>query len=78
MRQDDVQYGQRIRVNLPGVGDHGHVGTVKRIRGAVCSVHMDRDLRPHHVLVVYASDLDLLADDAPIDAALVRSRGETT
>lgn len=73
MKREDVQYGQRIRINLPGVGDHGHIGTVKRIRGGVCSVHMDRDQRPHHMLVVLASDLEQLADNAPIDATQVDS-----
>lgn len=71
MKREDVQYDQRIRINVPGVGDHGHVGTVKRIRGGVCSIHMDRDQRPHHLLVVYASDLELLAADAPTDATLL-------
>ena len=66
MNRDDVRYGQRIRVNLPGVGDHGHIGTVKRIWGSFCSVHLDRDERPHRVVVLYARDLDLLRDE-PLD-----------
>jgi hypothetical protein len=71
MKREDVQPGQRIRINLPGAGDHGHIGTVKRIRGSVCSVHMDRDQRSHHVVVVYANDVDLLADDTLTEATLV-------
>jgi hypothetical protein len=71
MERKDIQYGQRIRINLPGVGDHGQIGTVKRIRGGVCSVHLDRDQRPHHLLVVYTSDVDLLVDDTPVTAVLL-------
>ena len=33
MNREDVDYGQRSRVDLPGVGDHGQVGTVTRVRG---------------------------------------------
>lgn len=65
MKQEDVQYGQRIRVNLPGVGDHGHVGTVKKVRGSLCSVHIDRDQRPHRVVVLFAADLDRIEDTPP-------------
>ncbi|MDP9315673.1 MAG: hypothetical protein M3R24_33235 [Chloroflexota bacterium] len=63
MEQADVHYGQRIRVNLPGVGDHGQVGTVRKVRGNLCSIHLDWDRRPQHVVVVYAADLDRLLDE---------------
>lgn len=68
MRLEDVRHGQRIRVNLPGVGDHGQVGTIKRVRGGVCSVHLDWDQRPQHVVGFYVGDLTLLADEAQRDA----------
>ena len=60
MELQDVRYGQRIRVNLPGVGDHGQIGTVKKVRGGACSIHLDWDRRPYHMIVLYAADLDLL------------------
>lgn len=63
MKREDARYDQRVRVNVPGVGDHGHVGTVKRIRGGVCSVHLDRDQRPRHLFVYFAGDLDPIVDE---------------
>lgn len=69
MQQEDVHYGQRIRINLPGVGDHGQVGTVKRVRGGICSIHLDWDRRPQHVVVFYAADLDVVADTLQRDSA---------
>jgi hypothetical protein len=68
MRQEDVCYGQRIRVNLPGVGDHGQVGTVRKVRGNTCFVHLDWDQHPRHVVVFYAADLELVADEATSNA----------
>jgi hypothetical protein len=62
MELEDVQFGQRIRVNLPGAGDHGQSGTVKRVRGDHCSVHLDWDQRPRHTVWFYAADLDQLTD----------------
>ena len=67
MNRDDVRYGQRIRVNLPGVGDHGQLGTVTRIWGSFCSIHLDWDEQPQHVVVLYARDLDLLSAE-PLNA----------
>lgn len=69
MNLEDVRAGQRIRVNLPGIGDHGQVGTIKKVRGGVCSVHLDWDQRPQHVVGLYVGDLDLVTDDAQPDAA---------
>ncbi len=69
MKREDVQYDQRVRVNVPGMGDHGHVGTVKRIRGGACSVHLDRDQRPRHLVVFFAADLDRVTDERLVGAA---------
>ncbi len=71
MQREDVRYGQRIRVNVPGVGDHGYVGIVKRVRGDICSVHMDRDQRPRHLIVFFAGDLDLVAAEPPLDVGVI-------
>lgn len=71
MELKDVRYGQRIRVNLAGVGDHGQVGTVKKVRGGTCSVHLDWEQRPQRVVVLYAADLDLLPDQSPMGANVV-------
>jgi hypothetical protein len=64
MQLPQVRFGQRIRVNLPGVGDHGHLGTVKRVLGERCYVHLDRDQRPRHRIWFYAEDLEDISDDA--------------
>lgn len=69
MNQEDVHYGQRIRVNLPGAGDHGQAGTVKKVRGNLCSIHLDWDRHPHRVVVLFAADLDLVADPPHPDPA---------
>ena len=67
MNREDVDYGQRSRVDLPGVGDHGQVGTVTRVRGNLCSIHRDRDAHPHRVVVLYARDREQIGDE-PLDA----------
>ena len=59
-----VYVGQRIRVNVPGIGDHGQLGTIKRIRRNQCFVHVDWDPRFHHVVMLYAKDLDPVSDEA--------------
>lgn len=71
MKPEDIRYGQRIRVNVPGLGDHGQVGTVKTMRRGMYSVHMDRDQRPWHVVLFYAADLDLVADELQPDESPV-------
>ena len=53
-----VYVGQRIRVNVPGIGDHEQRGTIKKIRGNQCFVHLDWDQRPQRVVMFYATDLD--------------------
>ena len=70
MELEQVRFGQRIRVNMPGVGDHGKVGTIKRVRGRNCYVHLDWDQRPQHVVVFYAADLEPVPDETgagPLD-----------
>ncbi len=69
MKSEDIRIGERIRVNLPGVGDHGHIGTVRKVRGSTCSVHMDWDQRPGHVVVFFSGDLDLVTNNHLEDAA---------
>ena len=63
MEQEQVQVGQRVRVNMPGIGDHGQVGTIKKIRASRCYVHLDWDHRSTHVVLFYAADLDRVADE---------------
>lgn len=60
MHLQQVQFGQRIRVNIPGIGDHGQLGVVKRVVGERCYVHLDWDQRPRHVIWFYAEDLDMI------------------
>lgn len=74
MKREDIRYGQRVRVDVPGIGDHGYVGTVKKIRGGVCSVHMDRDRQPQHLVVFFAGDLDRVADEQLPAVAVVDPR----
>jgi hypothetical protein len=45
-------------VNVPGIGDHGHLGTIKKVRRNQCFVHLDWDQRFQHVVMLYAEDLD--------------------
>jgi hypothetical protein len=63
MELEQVRVGQRIRVNVPGVGDHGQVGTIKKVRGTKCDIHLDWDQRPWHVVMFYAADLDCVVDE---------------
>ncbi len=58
MQPEQVELGQRVRVNLPGLGDHGQVGTVRKVRDGRCYVHLDWDQRASHVAWFYAADLD--------------------
>jgi hypothetical protein len=62
MQLEQVKSGQRIRVNLPGLGDHGQVGTIRKIWNDRCYVHLDWDQRASHVVWFYAADLDLLSN----------------
>ena len=62
MDLEQVQVGQRVRVHVPGLGDHGQVGTVKKVQGDRCYVHLDWDDRPTHVVLFYAADLERIPD----------------
>ena len=57
-----VHVGQRIRVNVPGIGDHGQLGTIKKVRGNQCFVRLDWDQRLQHAVMFYAQDLDPVPD----------------
>ena len=46
MELEQVRFGQRVRVNVPGIGDHGQLGTVKKVLGNKCFVHLDWDPEP--------------------------------
>lgn len=59
-----VYVGQRIRVNVPGIGDHGQLGTIKKVRRNQCFVHIDWDARFQHVVMLYAKDLDPIPSEA--------------
>ncbi len=61
----EVYVGQRIRVNVPGIGDHGQLGTIKKVRGNQCFVRLDWDQRLQHVVMFYAKDLDPVPDTSP-------------
>lgn len=63
MHLEDIRYGQRIQVNVPGIGDHGQVGTVTRVRDVHCFIHLDCDQRPRRSVVFYAADLERLPDE---------------
>ena len=58
-----VYVGQRIQVNVPGIGDHGQLGTIKKVRRNQCFVRLDWDQRLQHVVRFYATDLDPVPDD---------------
>ncbi len=62
MEYVDIHYGQRVRVHVPGIGDDGQVGTIKKLRSGRCYVHLDWDERPWHVVMFYPADLELLPD----------------
>ena len=46
MASEELHVGQRIRVNVPGIGDDGQLGTIKRVRGDKYDVHLDWDDQP--------------------------------
>ena len=60
MELEHVRVGQRVRVQVPGIGDDGQVGTIKKVRGGRCYVRLDWDARPWHVIMFYPADLELL------------------
>ncbi len=81
-----VYVGQRIRVNVPGIGDHGQLGTIKKVRGNQCFVRLDWDQRLQHLVRFYAKDLDPVPDESlPVRESggmlqarpITRTRGRT-
>lgn len=66
MKLEDVRSGQRIRVNVPGLGDHGQVGTVTHVRDVRCFVHLDWDQRPRHTVMFYAADLERMPEETAL------------
>ena len=62
---EQAQFGQRIRVSLPGAGDHGKVGTIKKVRDGRCYVHLDWDQRLQHLVWFYPADLEPVPDEPP-------------
>ena len=63
MELDEVRVGQRVRVNVPGVGDHGQVGTIKKLRNGNCYIHLDRDQRSQRLVMFFPQDLDPIPDE---------------
>ena len=63
MEQEAFGYGQRVRVHVPGLGDDGKVGTIKKVRNNRYYVHLDWDGRPQHLAMFYAADLERLGNE---------------
>ncbi|HEX6292483.1 MAG TPA: hypothetical protein VFZ66_25075, partial [Herpetosiphonaceae bacterium] len=78
MNLEDIRYGQRIRVHVPGIGDDGQVGTITRVRDTRCFVHLDWDQRPRRTVVFYAVDLERLPDQPGRPRATVRGAERST
>ena len=74
MDLEQIQVGQRIRVNAPGLGDQGQVGTIKKVQGNRCYVHLDWDERPQQVVWFYAA---ALVPYEPLRLSDVIADGET-
>lgn len=70
MESKQIVWGQRVRVNVPGLGDHGQMGTIKKMHGDTCYVHLDWDQYAHRLAVFYAADLDRMADVSPPSLAV--------
>ncbi len=62
MKLEEVRVGQRIRVNVPGLGDHGQLGTVKKVRDGKCYIHVDWDQHLEHVVMFFPEDLEPAPD----------------
>ena len=62
MDLEQVRVGQRVRVNVPGLGDHGQVGTIKKVRDDRCYVHLDWDEQTQHLVWFYPGDLEPIPD----------------
>jgi hypothetical protein len=63
MEQEALGFGQRVRVHVPGLGDDGKVGTIKKVRNNRYYVHLDWDERPQHLALFYAADLEPIRDE---------------
>jgi hypothetical protein len=64
MNLNELHFGQRVRVNVPGIGDHGQVGTVRKVLGNKCYVHLDWNERRHHRVWFYAADLEHVSSES--------------
>ena len=63
MQLEEAHFGQRVRVNFVGAGDHGRLGTIKKVEGGKCYIHVDWDERPQHTVMFFPSDLDPVPDE---------------
>jgi len=63
MELKQVEYGQRIRVNMPGVGDHGQLGTIKKVQHERCYVHLDWDQHRQRLVMFYPKDLETIPQE---------------
>ncbi len=63
MELEQVAYGQRVRVDVPGLGDHGQVGTVKKVQQGRIYVQLDWDERRLHPVWFYPADLERMIDE---------------
>ncbi len=63
MKLEEVRVGQRIRVNFPGAGDHGQLGTIKQVRGSDCYIHLDWDEHPQRRVMFDAKYLEPVPDE---------------
>ncbi len=59
---EQVRVGQRVRINVPGIGDHRQAGTLKKVEGGKCYIHLDWDQHPQHRVMFYPTDLERLPD----------------
>ncbi len=75
MELQRAQYGKRIRVNLPYAGDHGQLGTIMKVRGGKCYVHVDWDERPLHMVMFMPQDLDDIADTTAAKSSSANGTG---
>lgn len=58
MELAEAGYGERIRVNMPGTGDHRRVGTIKRVKDGKVYIHLDWDERLQHLIMFFPWNLD--------------------
>ena len=65
MKLEHAQFGQRVRVNMPGAGDHRQVGTIKQVRGSDCYIHLDWDEQAQRRVMFDAKYLEPVPDEKP-------------